>query len=97
MHARVTRYEVREDQVEEADRITEQVRCEVMQIPGLREYLSLRSDDGTKRIAITVYESEQHAEAAIPRALRIWARLAPVLAATPESGAYAVTMRRAVD
>lgn len=97
MHARVTRYEVKLDQVEEADRILEQIRPEVMNIPGLKEYVSLRSDDGTKRIAITVYETQQHADNAIPRALRLWARLTKVMAATPESGAYSVTTRQVAD
>lgn len=97
MHARVTRYEVKLDRVEEADRLVAQIRPEVVKMPGLKEYLSLRSYDGTKRIAITIYESQQHAEAAIPKALRLWAELTEVMAATPESGSYEVAIRQATD
>ena len=97
MHARVTRYQVKPDQVDEADRLLEQIRPDVMKIPGLREYLSLRSEDGTKRIAITVYESQQHAQNAIPRALKLWSRLTEVMAITPESGAYTVVTREVAE
>lgn len=88
MHARITRFELKADRLVEANAVIEQIRPQILQIPGLKEYISFRSYDGTKGTTITIYESKAHAEASMQKALQIWLKLAEFLAATPESEGY---------
>ena len=88
MHARITRYELKPDRLEEANAIIEQIRPQILQIPGLKEYLSFRSFDGTRGTAITIYESRAHAEASMQKALQLWVKLTEFLVSTPESEGY---------
>ncbi len=91
MHARITRYELKPDRLQEANALIEKLRPQILQIPGLMEYLSFRSYDGTKGTVITIYESRAHAEASMQKALQLWVKLTEFLVETPESEGYELT------
>lgn len=93
MHARVTRFTVTPEKVEEASRLIEEIRLHVMKFPGVVEVIGLEKAGGTERLVIAIYQSRAHADAAIPRTLRAWHALSRILAATPQSSNYEVVAR----
>jgi len=38
MHARITRYELKPDKLAEAQAVIDEIRPQIMRIPGLKEY-----------------------------------------------------------
>lgn len=93
MHARVTRYTVKADKVEEATQLIDRLRAEVLSSPGVLEVIGLERAGGTERMVVVLYQSRTQAEAAIPRALRAWHSLSGVMADVPWSATYEVVGR----
>jgi|GEM_PF-3550374 len=93
MHARVTRFKLKPETVEQANAGIEQTRQEVMKIPGIKGYINLRSYDGTEGLVISFYESAEQADTATQPALQQWVKFTEFFESTPESRGYDVLVK----
>lgn len=89
MYARISKIRIREGNYDAALAFRDSILPEMRAIRGLKHWLGFTGDDG-EFIVITVYESEADAEAALPKALKVWGRMADMLEGPPEVGSYEV-------
>ncbi|MEA3410419.1 MAG: hypothetical protein U9R74_02645 [Pseudomonadota bacterium] len=93
MHARVTRFELKPETAEQANKLVDKTRLEVMEIPGIKGYINLRSYDGTHGLVITFYESSEDADTATQPALQQWIKFTELFESAPESMGYNVLVK----
>jgi quinol monooxygenase YgiN len=88
MYARVTRFQVQPDKLDEAHAIGREVHPDILRIPGLRAFASFSRDDG-KGVFVAVYENKIAAGAAADFVATVWARFSAILAGPPVMEEYA--------
>ena len=93
MHARVTTYEVKPGQLEQARSVAEEIKPQITNISGLKEVLILSSYEGNKGMVISIYETKTQAEASTVEALQVWVQSMDYFASTPKSTGYQVWNR----
>jgi len=78
---------------EQANERVEQTRQEIMEIPGIKGYINLRSYDGTQGLVITFYETSEDANTATQPALQQWIKFTEFFESAPESRGYNVLVQ----
>jgi quinol monooxygenase YgiN len=92
MHARVTRFQFRPDQVEAGVRYFEGTKAEVQAMSGLRRALLLVDRNSGEGMAITFWTSAANEQASAEGARQIFARAADYLAGPPERQTFEVAV-----
>ena len=88
MYARVSRYQMKPDAFEEAQRMVEEIKPQIAALPGLRDWKNVgRASDGSG-VVFAIYDDEAAAEAALEAAAEIWAQFTDHLAHPPETEGY---------
>ncbi len=83
MDARITRFRMKTDKIDEARRKLEQMRPRIMDLPGMRHFINVMGEDGT---SYTISLLDETATAPSPEALKaVWAEFAPFMAGPPET------------
>jgi hypothetical protein len=82
MYARIARYEVAADKLEETKEIVERALPFVRKVPGLKAYAHVMNDEG-QGVEMAIYENKAAAGAAAPMVHQYWLRFSSVLQAQP--------------
>lgn len=89
MYARITPYRMKTDKVEDAAALLQQVKDEVMALPGVRTFVNVGNEDGSG-YAIAIVESKEISDANADKVRAIWAKFADYLAEMPTPEGYDV-------
>ena len=89
MRARVTHYKVRPDAIPAARAEIETMKDEIMELHGMRQFLSVLNDAGDGYVVSLLDAGEAPKEDA-ERIRALWGRMAPHLEATPAPSEYDV-------
>lgn len=89
MHVRVTHYKMKPEAIGAATALLEQVKGQIMGLPGLKQFINSINSDGTGCV-IAVSESREMATANEPASKAIWAQFADHLTAEPEMEGFDV-------
>jgi heme-degrading monooxygenase HmoA len=92
MHARVTRFQFRPDQVEAGIRFFDSTTSEIRDVGGFRRAVLLLDRASHEGMAITFWNSESDVQASAEGARQIFARAAAYLAGTPERHTFEVAL-----
>lgn len=94
MYARVTKYRMKPEAMNDSIALLEQLRPEIMALPGMIHFINVANDDGNGYV-ISLVESKEISDANQDRVAQIWARFSDYLAAPPEPAGYDVLMSEA--
>lgn len=87
MYVRVTTFQVDTSRLGELDAKVEKLSHLIKALPGMVDAYATWRDDG-QGVVVAIYESRDHAEAAMRRLQVIWGTLADLLTAPPRTDAY---------
>jgi quinol monooxygenase YgiN len=91
MYARITTFRMNTEKSDDALALTEELRPEIMAIPGIKYWFDLGNEDGNTAV-IAIYESEEAAEAAKGTAGALFARFADYMETEPQPQGYEVLL-----
>ncbi len=89
MYARITTYKVKLGTYDEISEKIEEMKPEILAIPGIKHWISTGNDDGSCAI-IAIYESKEAAEAATSKAMELFGRFAEYYESPPQPWGYDV-------
>lgn len=89
MYARITTFRCKPDKMKDAIALAEEMKSEIMGIPGLKHWFDTGNDDGSCAV-VAIYESREAAEAASATAKEIFGRFAECLDSEPQPQGYEV-------
>lgn len=87
MYARVTKYQIKPESIDETEAMLEANTAKVQGLSGLISSYVVWNDDGAGQV-VTIYESEAAASAATPIVQEIWSGMGNLLAGPPEVTAF---------
>jgi len=90
MYVRITTYDFDLARIHESTEIVQGMLPEIMSIPGMLHYYSAGREADGKCAVIAVYESEEAAEAAAPKARELFGRVADRMTSAPVAEGYDV-------
>ena len=82
MFARVTRFKMKPGSREAATALMEDVKSEVMGMPGMHHFINAMNDDGSGYV-VALVESRETADANAPKVKELWGKFADHLEAMP--------------
>jgi quinol monooxygenase YgiN len=91
MYARITTFQCKPEKLNDAIALAEELKPEIMSIPGLKYWFDTGNEDGTCAV-IAVYESHEAAQAASGTAKEIFSRFAEFMDAEPQPQGYQVLL-----
>ena len=91
MYARITTYRMNVEKFDEAQALAEELKPEIMEIPGIKYWFSTGNEDGSCAV-IAIYESKDAAEAASGTATALFARFAEYMVSEPQPQGYGVLL-----
>ena len=91
MYTRITTYHCIPEKLEEATKLAEELKPQIMGIPGLKHWFSAGNEDGNCAV-IAVYESREAAEAAAETARALFGRFAEYMDSEPQPQGYEVML-----
>ncbi|MFY0691486.1 MAG: hypothetical protein JXR14_06120 [Paracoccaceae bacterium] len=83
MYARVTPYKMKPGTKEVATALLEEMKPNIMGLPGLVNFVNVMNDDGSGYV-ISVVESKEISDANQDKVMAIWSRFAEHLEAMPQ-------------
>ena len=89
MYARITTFHLIPDKMNDATALAEDMKAEIMSIPGLKHWFDTGNEDGNCAV-IAIYESRDAAEAATPTAKEMFSRFAEYMDSEPQPQGYEV-------
>lgn len=89
MYARITTYQMRPEKMQEAGELTEQLRPEIMALPGIKFWFNVGNPDGSCA-TIAIYDSRESAKAATDAARGLFGRFSEYLASDLNPQGYEV-------
>ena len=89
MYARITTFRSNPDKYERAKDLAEELKPEIMGLPGIKFWFDAGNDDGDC-IVIAVYDSKDSADASMPAARDIFARFGEFMESPPQPQGYDV-------
>lgn len=89
MYARITTYHCKPERMDDATALAEELKPEIMAIPGIKHWYSTGNEDG-KCAVIGIYDSREAAEAATETARALFARFADYMDSEPQPQGYEV-------
>ena len=91
MYARVTKYRMKPETMNDSIALLQELKPQIMALPGMIQFINVANDDGNGYV-ISLVESREISDANQDRVAQIWARFADYLAAPPEPAGYDVLM-----
>ena len=82
MHARLTRYKIKPEHIDEARALVNEMGSAGIDSAGVFQLINLGGDDGSG-VLIAVYQSKEHAARAFDRVQEAWAQFAHLLEGPP--------------
>ncbi len=89
MFARITKYKMNPDRMDEATALVEQLLPEIMAMPGVLNFINVANDDGSGYV-ISVNESQEASDTNAEKVQAIWAKFADFLTEPPTAEGYNV-------
>ncbi len=89
MYMRVTHYRMKPNAVEAAKAMLEQMKVQVMGIPGMLRFTNAINDDGVGCV-VAVVESKETSDASQESVTAAWAAFADLLDGVPEAQGFEV-------
>ena len=93
MYARITTLRCKPDKMNDATALAEEMKSEIMGIPGLKQWFWTGNEDGSCAV-MAIYESREAAEAASATAKEMFSRFAEYLDSEPQPQGYEVLLHR---
>ena len=90
MFARVTHYKMKPDSVPEAMAKLDQMKPQIMALPGMVQFVNTVNDDGTGCV-VSIVESREISDANAGAVQQIWAAFADYLMEAPVPEGFEVT------
>ena len=94
MFARITRYRMKPESVDAAMAMLEQLKPQIMALPGLLNFINVMNADGSG-VVISVIESEEISDANQDKVAALWGQFGDHLVGPPEAEGYNVLMNEA--
>lgn len=94
MYARVTKYRMKPESIEEALAKLDAMKPQIMALPGLVHFTNMMNDDGSG-VVVSVVESQEASDANQDKVQALWANFADDLAEAPVAEGYNVLMNEA--
>ncbi|HSM40911.1 MAG TPA: hypothetical protein VK862_09175 [Afifellaceae bacterium] len=91
MYARVTKYRMKPEAMNDSIALLEQLKPEIMALPGMIQFINVANEDGNGYV-VALVESKEVSDANKDRVAQIWARFTDFLADFPEPAGYNVLM-----
>ena len=91
MYTRITSFRCKPDKMNDAIALAEEMKSEIMSIPGLKHWFDTGNEDGSCAV-IAIYESREAAEAASATAKEMFGRFAEYLDSEPQPQGYEVLL-----
>ena len=91
MHVRVTNYSMKPDAIPAATALLEQMKTQIMALPGMKQFINSINADGTGCV-IAVNESSELATGNEAASQAIWAQYADFLSAEPQQKGFDVVV-----
>lgn len=91
MFARITKYRMKPESIDAAMALLDQVKPQIMAIPGLIQFVNVMNDDGNGYV-VSVVESKEVSDANQDKVQALWSRFADHLAEPPQAEGYKVLM-----
>lgn len=96
MFARVTKYRMRPESIEPAIDLLQQLKPQIMEMPGLKHFINVIDDDGNGYV-VSISESEAISDANQPQVLALWSKFSDYLAEPPSPSGFRVLMYESSD
>ncbi len=96
MFARITKYHMKPECIEEAKAKLHELKPQIMGMPGMKNFINTMNSDGSGYV-ISVVESEQTSIANQGAVEALWANFADYLAEPPVAEGFDVLMNEAND
>ena len=91
MFARISRYRMKQESVESATALLNDLKPQIMSLPGILNFINVMNKDGSGYV-ISVVESEEISNANQDKVQAIWAQFADYLAEPPVIEGFDVLM-----
>lgn len=91
MFARISKYRMKAESIDAAKAKLEEIKPQIMSLPGLKTFVNVMNDDGTGYV-LSVVESEEISIANQDKVQAIWSLFADHLAEPPATDGYNVLM-----
>ena len=91
MFARITKYRMKPEMIDDAKAKLDELRPRIMSLPGLITFINVLNDDGNGYV-VSVVESEEISNANQEQVAAIWGLFADHLAEPPSPEGYNVIM-----
>ena len=91
MYTRITTYRMNPDNYDAATALAEELKPEIMAIPGIRYWFSTSNEHGECAV-IAVYDSREEAEEAFLIASALFAQFADLMDSRPQATGYDVIL-----
>ena len=89
MHARVTKYKMKADAMDDAVALVNKFRDEIMAMPGMIHFINVANDDGSGYV-VALVESREVSDANADLVREMWGRFADHLEEMPTPEGYDV-------
>ena len=94
MYARVTKYRMKPEAMNDSIALLQELKPQIMALPGMIHFINVANEDGNGYVIVLV-ESKEISDANKDSVAQIWARFGDLLAAPPEPVGYDVLMSEA--
>ena len=89
MFARVTKYKMKAGAMDAATAMNEQLKPQIMGLPGMVQFINVGNDDGTGYV-ISIVESQEISDANADKVKALWGHMADFLEEMPAPEGYDV-------
>ena len=89
MYARITKYRMKPESLNDATALVEELMPEIKALPGVLQFINVCNDDGNGYI-VSIVDSQANSDANQERVRAIWSRFADYLAEMPTPEGYNV-------
>lgn len=89
MFARITKFKMKADMVDEARALMNDLKGEIMGLPGMLQFINAMDDEGNGYI-VSVVESREASDANMPRVKELWGKFSHHLEAMPTPEGFEV-------
>ena len=96
MFARITKYRMRAESIDAATELLEELKPQILAMPGLKHFINVIDDDGNGYV-VSVVENKALSDANQPKVQELWARFADYLLEPPSPAGFRVLMNESND
>ncbi len=90
MQARITRFKMRPESAAAARALMQDMRAEIMGLPGMLHFMAVMNDDGSGYTISTIEDEAGGSAESVDRVRAIWHRFADHLESAPEPEIFGV-------